>query len=334
MHLAKFPRARFAHLPTPLDEAPRLADALGLKRLLIKRDDCTGLAGGGNKTRKLEFLLGEALAEGADTLVTQGAIQSNHVRQTAAAAARYGMACEIILEARTGSNAVDYNGSGNVLLDRLLGASIRTVPGGTDMNAELARSAEEVRARGGKPYVIPGGGSNTVGALGYVDCALELVRQADAAGIVIDRLVTATGSAGTHAGLVAGFALAGAAIPILGIGVRAPKETQEANVHKLAVETAARFGHEDRVTRDLTVADCDYVGAGYGLIDAAVIDALKLAARTEGLLLDPVYSGKAMKGLIALARQGVFKDETVIFLHTGGAQGLFGYHSELEGSLA
>lgn len=334
MHLAKFPRARFAHLPTPLDEAPRLAAALGLKRLLIKRDDCTGLAGGGNKTRKLEFLLGEALAQGADTLVTQGAIQSNHVRQTAAAAARYGMACEIILEARTGSNAVDYNGSGNVLLDRLLGASIRTVPGGTDMNAELARSAEEVRARGGRPYVIPGGGSNAVGALGYVDCALELVRQADAAGIVIDRLVTATGSAGTHAGLVAGFALAGADIPILGIGVRAPKEAQEANVHKLAVETAARFGHEDRVTRDLTVADCDYVGAGYGLIDAAVIDALKLAARTEGLLLDPVYSGKAMKGLIALARQGVFKDETVVFLHTGGAQGLFGYHSELEGSLA
>lgn len=334
MHLAKFPRARFAHLPTPLEDAPRLAAALGLKRLLIKRDDCTGLAGGGNKTRKLEFLLGEALSQGADTLVSQGAIQSNHVRQTAAAAARFGMACEIILEARTGSNAVDYNGSGNVLLDRLLGASIRTVPGGTDMNAELARSADDVRARGGKPYVIPGGGSNAVGALGYVDCALELVRQADAAGIVIDRLVTATGSAGTHAGLIAGFALAGADIPILGVGVRAPKDVQEANVHKLAVETAARFGHEDRVTRDLTVADCDYVGAGYGLIDEAVIDALKLAARTEGLLLDPVYSGKAMKGLIALARQGAFKDETVVFLHTGGAQGLFGYHSELEGSLA
>ena len=333
MHLAKFPRARFAHLPTPLEDAPRLAAALGLKRLLIKRDDCTGLAGGGNKTRKLEFLLGEALSQGADTLVSQGAIQSNHVRQTAAAAARFGMACEIILEARTGSNAVDYNGSGNVLLDRLLGASIRTVPGGTDMNAELARSADDIRARGGKPYVIPGGGSNAVGALGYVDCALELVRQADAAGIVIDRLVTATGSAGTHAGLIAGFALAGADIPILGVGVRAPKDVQEANVHKLAVETAARFGHEDRVTRDLTVADCDYVGAGYGLIDEAVIDALKLAARTEGLLLDPVYSGKAMKGLIALARQGAFKDETVVFLHTGGAQGLFGYHSELEGSL-
>ena len=333
MHLAKFPRARFAHLPTPLEAAPRLAAALGLKQLYIKRDDCTGLAGGGNKTRKLEFLVGEALAQGADTLITQGAVQSNHVRQTAAAAARFGLACEVILEERTGSKAVDYNGSGNVLLDRLLGASIRNVPGGTDMNAELAKSADEVQARGGKPYVIPGGGSNPVGALGYVDCALELVRQADDRDLVIDRLVTATGSAGTHAGLVAGLALAGADIPILGIGVRAPKETQEANVHKLALATAALLGHEDRVAREMTVADCDYVGAGYGLIDEAVIDALKLAARTEGLLLDPVYSGKAMKGLIALARKGAFKDETVVFLHTGGAQGLFGYHGELEASL-
>jgi L-cysteate sulfo-lyase len=333
MHLARFPRARFAHLPTPLEAMPRLSAELGGPRLFVKRDDCTGLAGGGNKTRKLEFLLGEALAQGADTLVTQGAVQSNHVRQTAAAAARYGLACEVILEERTSSEAVDYTNSGNVLLDRLLGAKIRNVPGGTDMNAELAKSAEEICARGGKPYVILGGGSNPVGALGYVDCAIELVRQADAQGLVIDRIVTATGSAGTHAGLVAGLALIGADIPILGIGVRAPKETQEANVHKLAVETAALFGHEDRIAREMTVADCDYVGAGYGLIDEAVIDALKLAARTEGLLLDPVYSGKAMKGMIALARQGAFKDETVVFLHTGGAQGLFGYQGEMQGSL-
>jgi L-cysteate sulfo-lyase len=333
MQLAKFPRARFAHLPTPLEPAPRLAAELGIKQLYIKRDDCTGRAGGGNKTRKLEFLVGEALAQGADTLVTQGAVQSNHVRQTAAAAARFGLACEIILEERTGSKAADYNGSGNVLLDRLLGASIRNVPGGTDMNAELAKTADEVRARGGKPYVIPGGGSNAIGALGYVDCALELVRQADAADLTIDRIVTATGSAGTHAGLVAGLALLGADIPVLGIGVRAPKDVQEANVHKLAVETATLLGHAERVTREMTVANCDYVGAGYGLIDEGVIDALKLAARTEGLLFDPVYTGKAVKGLIDLARKGTFKDETVVFLHTGGAQGLFGYHSEMEGSL-
>ncbi len=334
MHLARFPRAQFAHLPTPLEAMPRLGAALGGLDLYVKRDDCTGLAGGGNKTRKLEFLLGEALAQGADTLVTQGAVQSNHVRQTVAAAARFGMACDVILEERTGSKAVDYVNSGNVLLDRLMGATIRTVPGGTDMNAELARSAEAVRARGGKPYVIPGGGSNPVGALGYVDCAIELVRQADEMGLVIDRVVTATGSAGTHAGLVAGLALIGADIPVLGIGVRAPKETQEANVHKLAVETAALLGHPERVTREMTVADCDYVGAGYGLIDDGVVDALKLAARTEALILDPVYSGKAMKGLIALAAKGVFRGETVVFLHTGGAQGLFGYQGEMQGALA
>lgn len=332
MHLSKFPRARFAHLPTPLEPLPRLGQAVGLT-LFVKRDDCTGLAGGGNKTRKLEFLVGEALAQGCDTLVTQGAVQSNHVRQTAAAAARFGLACEAILEERTGSKAADYVGSGNVLLDRLLGANLRFVPAGTDMNAELEKTAQAVRARGGKPYVIPGGGSNAVGALGYAECALEIVTQANAQGLKVDRIVTATGSAGTQAGLVAGLAVLGADIPVLGIGVRAPRDAQEANVHKLAVETAGKLGHPDRVTRAMTIADCDYVGAGYGLIDEAVIDALKLAAQTEGLILDPVYSGKAMKGLIALARQGAFAGETVVFLHTGGAQGLFGYHSELAGAL-
>ncbi len=335
MHLARFPRARFAHLPTPLEPLPRLSEALGGgAQFWIKRDDCTGLAGGGNKTRKLEFLLGEALAQGADTLVTQGAVQSNHVRQTAAAAARYGMACEIILEERVQTNAVDYNHSGNVLLDRLMGGQLRNVPAGSDMNAELEKSAEQVRARGGKPYIIPGGGSNTVGALGYVDCAIELVAQANAQGLVIDRIVTATGSAGTHAGLVAGLALVGADIPILGIGVRAPKEAQEANVHKLAVATAEVLGHGERVTREMTVANCDYVGAGYGIADEGVFEALRLAARTDAILLDPVYTGKAMKGLIDLARKGHFKGETVVFLHTGGAQGLSGYASVLEGNLA
>jgi L-cysteate sulfo-lyase len=338
MHLARFNPVRFAHLPTPFEPLPGLTEHLarpngGGPAVWIKRDDCTGLAGGGNKTRKLEYLLGDALANDADTLVTQGAIQSNHVRQTAAAAARFGMKCEIILEARTGSNAQDYNRSGNVLLDELLGGKIRTVPGGTDMNKELAKVAAEVADNGGRPYVIPGGGSNSIGALGYVECALELVAQANEAGLEIDRIVTATGSAGTHAGLVAGLAVMGADIPVLGIGVRAPREAQEANVYKLARETAALLGHEDRVTREMVVADCDYVGAGYGLIDQAVVDALKTIARTDGILLDPVYTGKAMKGLIALSNRGDFDGETVVFLHTGGAQGLFGYQSELEGKL-
>lgn len=333
MHLARFPRVRFAHLPTPLEAAPRLGDALGGVNLFIKRDDATGLAGGGNKTRKLEFLAGEAQAQGADTLVTQGAIQSNHVRQTAAVAARLGMACEIILEARTGSNAVDYNNSGNVLLDRLLGANLQTVPGGSDMTAALERVAGTVRAQGGRPYIIPGGGSNAVGALGYADCARELVVQADAMDLKIDRIITATGSAGTHAGLVAGLAVIGADIPVLGIGVRAAREQQEANVFKLAQATCDLLGQPGRVTREMVVANCDYVGAGYGLIDEAVIAALKLAARTEALILDPVYSAKAMKGLIDLCTKGAFQGETLVFLHTGGAQGLFGYQGEMEGKL-
>jgi L-cysteate sulfo-lyase len=332
MHLARFPRARFAHLPTPLEPLPRLGAELGID-LWVKRDDCTGLAGGGNKTRKLEFLLGEALALGADTLVTQGAVQSNHVRQTIAAGARYGLATEAILEERTGSKASDYMGNGNVLLDRLMGASIRFVQAGTDMNQELEASAEIVRRRGGKPYVIPGGGSNTVGALGYVDCARELMVQADGLDLKIDRLVTATGSAGTHAGLVAGFAALSVDVPILGFGVRAPKARQEENVFNLAVATAETIGAAGRVRREAVVADCDYVGEGYGLVDQGVIDALALAARTEGLLLDPVYSGKAMKGLIDQARKGTFKNQRVVFLHTGGAQGLFGYQSVLEPAL-
>ncbi|SPU54447.1 D-cysteine desulfhydrase [Brevundimonas vesicularis] len=332
MHLARFARIRLAHLPTPLEPLPRLSEELCLD-LWIKRDDCTGLAGGGNKTRKLEFLLGAAFEEDADTLVTQGAVQSNHVRQTAAAAAAHGLACEIILEERTGSRATDYVGNGNVLLDRLFGATLRTVPGGTDMVAELEKTAAEVRARGGKPYVIPGGGSNPVGALGYVDCAREIVVQADEMDLEVHRIVTATGSAGTHAGLVAGLAVMGADIPVLGIGVRAPKDRQEANVFKLAEETAALLGQPGRVTREQVVADCDYVGEGYGLIDQGVIDALTLAARLDGIVLDPVYSGKAMKGLVALARAGQFKGETVVFLHTGGAQGLFGYQTEIEGAL-
>jgi L-cysteate sulfo-lyase len=338
MHFARYRPVRFAHLPTPFEPLPGLTEHLarpggGGPALWIKRDDCTGLAGGGNKTRKLEYLLGDALANDADTLVTQGAVQSNHVRQTAAAAARFGMKCEILLEARTGSQATDYNRSGNVLLDELLGARVRRTPGGTDMVQALAEVAAEVADAGGRPYVIPGGGSNAIGALGYAECAFELVAQANEAGLEIDRIVTATGSAGTQAGLVAGLAVMGADIPVLGIGVRAPRDAQEANVYRLAQETAALLGHPERVTRDMVVADCDFVGAGYGLVDDGVIAALKTMARTDAILLDPVYTGKAMKGLIALSERGDFDGETVVFLHTGGAPGLFGYQSELEGKL-
>jgi len=326
MKLAPFPRVRLTHAPTPLEPMQNLSRLLGGPNLWIKRDDCTGLASGGNKTRKLEYLIGDALAKKADVVVTQGATQSNHARQTAAAAARFGLACELILEDRTGYAHEDYRKSGNVILDRLLGAGIRHVPANTDMDAAMAALAEELKAQGRAPYVIPGGGSNPICALGYVTCALELAEQANSLGLDIDLLVHATGSTGTQAGLLAGLEGSRAGIPVLGIGVRAPRPVQEEKVYSLAVRTADLLGVPGAVARERVVANCDYVGAGYGLPTPGMMEALELVARTEGILLDPVYSGKAMAGLIDLIRKGRFgKGQNIVFLHTGGSVGLFGY---------
>jgi L-cysteate sulfo-lyase len=335
MHLARFPRVKLGHLMTPLEFMPRLTELLGGPRLYIKRDDCTGLAGGGNKTRKLEFLMGDALERNATVVITQGATQSNHARQTAAAAARLGLGCEIVLEDRTGFRDRAYTDSGNVLLDRLLGAPVRTVPAGTDMNAAMLQVAEEVRARGGRPYIIPGGGSNSIGALGYVNCALEILAQANEQQLPVHHVVHATGSAGTQAGLVAGFEAMNSGIAVLGIGVRAPREAQEASVFKLAGDTMDRLGVRTPLARERVVANSDYVGAGYGLPTDAMVEAVSLLARHEGILLDPVYSGKGMAGLIDLVRKGRFgQDENVVFVHTGGAVGLFGYPDAFDRVLA
>lgn len=331
MNLARFPRVRLGHLPTPLEAMPNLSKLLGGPTLYIKRDDCTGLSSGGNKTRKLEFLMADALAKGADTIITQGAVQSNHARQTAAAAAKLGLKCEILLENRTGSNSPDYCGSGNVLLDHILGAPTQMFPGGTDMSAAMDKAAENIRAKGGKPYIVVGGGSNAIGALGYVNCAMELVAQANDMGLRVDHLVHATGSAGTQAGLVAGLEGIRSGIPVLGIGVRAARPQQEENVFKLACATANLLGISGAVARDRVVANTDYVGPGYGMPTAAMIEAINILARQEGILLDPVYSGKGMAGLIDLIRKGHFKkDENVVFLHTGGSVGLFGYNGIFE----
>jgi L-cysteate sulfo-lyase len=333
MHLARFPRVRLGHLPTPLEPMKNLSKLLGGPNLYIKRDDCTGLSSGGNKTRKLEFLMADALQKGADTVITQGAIQSNHARQTAAAAAKLGMKCEILLENRTGSNSPDYCGSGNVLLDHLHGSPTRNFPGGTDMNAAMEKVADEVRAKGGKPYIIVGGGSNAIGALGYVNCAVELVGQANDQGLHINHLVHATGSAGTQAGLIAGLEGCRSHVPVLGIGVRAAKQQQEENVFKLACLTADLLDMPASVVRESVVANCDYVGAGYGIPTDGMIEAINLLARTEGILLDPVYSGKGMAGLVDLCRKGHFKkNDNIVFLHTGGSVGLFGYNSIFEDS--
>ena len=326
MHLARFPRVFLAHLPTPLERMDRLTKDLGGPEIWIKRDDCTGLSTGGNKTRKLEFLMAEALAEGADTIITQGATQSNHARQTAAFAAKLGLACHILLEDRTGSNDQNYNTNGNVLLDHLHGATTSRRAGGVDMAAEMVALAERVKEDGAKPYIIPGGGSNPTGALGYVNCAFELVAQANDRGLVIDHIVTATGSAGTQAGLITGLKALNAGIPLLGVGVRAPQARQEESVFNLAQRTAEKLGCPGVVSRADVVANTDYVGAGYGIPRADTLEAIQLFAQLEGILLDPVYSGKGAAGLIDLVRKGRFtKGQRVVFLHTGGAAGLFGY---------
>ena len=326
MKLAKFPRLRITHSPTPLEPMKRLSDALGGPNLWIKRDDCTGLASGGNKTRKLEYLMAEALQQGADTVITQGATQSNHARQTVAIAAKLGLQSHVILEDRTGYMFDDYKHSGNVFLDHLYGASVSEVPLDTDMNKAMADLAGELRAKGRKPYVIPGGGSNPIGALGYVTCALELMDQTNNMGLAVDHLVHATGSAGTQAGLVVGMYGARSQIPVLGIGVRAAKAPQEERVFGLACETAELVGVPGSVLRENVIANCDYVGPGYGLPTPGMIEAVTMLARLEGILLDPVYSGKGMAGLIDLCRKGRYKKgQNVVFLHTGGSVALYGY---------
>ncbi len=326
MHLARFPRHRLFPAPTPLEKLGNLSRHLGGPEIWIKRDDCTVVASGGNKVRKLEFLAGEALGQGADTLVTQGAVQSNHVRQTVAVAARLGMKCAVLLEHRVETNDPMYLTSGNVLLDRLMGASVEYRPGGTDMNAAAEAKGAELRAAGARPYVIPGGGSNRVGALGYVACAQELMAQVDEMGLKIDRVVHATGSAGTQAGLVVGLEGCNAGVPVLGIGVRLPRPQQEANVHRLANEVAEYVGLRGGIAREAVEANCDYVGPGYGQPTEGMREAVTMLARLEGILLDPVYSGKGMAGLIDLIRKGkIGAGERVVFLHTGGSVGLFGY---------
>ncbi|MFV1440535.1 MULTISPECIES: D-cysteine desulfhydrase [unclassified Phaeobacter] len=331
MHLARFPRRFIAHLPTPLERLDRLSKELGGPEIWIKRDDCTGLSTGGNKTRKLEFLMAEAELQGADMVMTQGATQSNHARQTAAFAAKLGLDCHILLEDRTGSNNANYNNNGNVLLDHLHGATTEKRPGGLDMNAEMEAVAEKFRADGRKVYTIPGGGSNATGALGYVNCAFEILQQANAGGLKIDHIVHATGSAGTQAGLITGLKAMNAQIPLLGIGVRAPKPKQEENVYNLACATAEKLGCGGIVQREDVVANTDYVGEGYGIPTEGGLEAIRMFAELEAILLDPVYSAKGAAGFIDLIRKGHFKKgQRVVFLHTGGAAALFGYDAAFD----
>ncbi len=330
--IQRFP---LAFLPTPLHSLTRLSANLQSPtsnlQLFIKRDDQTGLAGGGNKTRKLELLVADALAEGADTLITTGAVQSNHCRQTAAAAARAGLACHLVLGGRP-PEAV----TGNLLLDHLLGAELHWTTR-EERLPRLGALADELRAVGRRPYLITYGGSDPVGATGYVLALEELYGQVRARGIALDAIVFASSSGGTQAGLVVGAWQLGWDVPILGISIDEPAERLRANVADLATRTAAHAGRPHTFAPADILVDDSYLGAGYGVLGSLERDAIALMARTEGILLDPVYTGRAFGGLLDILRarpdrfrKPVRSDETnILFWHTGGSPALFAYAQEL-----
>ncbi len=322
----KLPRIRLGHLPTPLDELPRLTRALGGPRLLIKRDDQTGLATGGNKTRKLEFSVAEALRQGADTLITLGAVQSNHVRQTAAAAAACGLRCAVVL--RGHAPAVT---TGNLLLDHLLGA--RVVFSGERTREQVAGEvAAEERSAGYRPYLIPVGASDEVGAAGFVAALEELDGQLKERKLAVDRVVFASSSFGTQAGLCVGAKALGFRPQIAAIAVDSGLEEVRTGVADIAARAIRRLGLETSLEREEVVAYDGYLGAGYSIMGEPELEAIRLTARCEGILLDPVYTGRAMAGLIDLVRKGEFgKGETIVFWHTGGSAALYAYADDLLG---
>jgi len=330
MNLSRFPRRRYTAHTTAIEPLPNLTLALAGPRIYIKRDDTLGLAGGGNKTRKLEFLVADALAAGADTLITVGAVQSNHCRLTLAAAAREGLKCRLVLEERVpGSYRADASGN-NFLFDLMGVERIKVVASGTDLGEAMTAIGADLAAEGRRGYVIPGGGSNPLGALGYVACANEILDQSFDLGLAFDHIVCASGSAGTHAGLLVGLSGRQAAIPLTGINVRRPRPEQEANVHALAAATADFLGLRRPIDRDAVTALDEWVGPGYSLPSDEMVEAVRMLARLEGVLLDPVYTGKAMAGLIGLVRRGAFSaSDKVLFVHTGGSPALFAYQEVL-----
>jgi D-cysteine desulfhydrase len=333
MDLSRFPRRRYTAFATPLESMPRFSEALAAScpggkgpRVWIKRDDMLGLFPGGNKTRKLEFLVADALEKGADTLITCGAPQSNHCRITLAAAVKEGLKCRFVIEERV-PDSYDPQASGNNFMFRLLGVeAITVVPGGTNMAAEMQKVAEALAREGRKGYIIPGGGSNALGGLGYVACAQELQQQLFETGLQLDRVVVGSGSSGTHGGMVAGFLGNNIRIPITGIGVSRDPADQEPLVHKEAQAIMDLLGTGIQVPREAVQSVGGFWQPKYSIPNEAMVEAVQLLARTEGIPLDPVYTGKIMAGLIGLARQGVIKaGENVLFLHTGGLPSLHAY---------
>src|SRR5688572_1708683 len=327
MHIEKLPRFPLAQLPTPIEKLPRLSRELGGPELLIKRDDQTGLALGGNKTRKLEFLVGDALAQGADTLVTVGAAQSNHCRQTAAAAAKAGLKCELILNGEKPDVP-----NGNLLLNRLFGAREHWIDR-SQRAVKLRELSEQLRAEGRKPYAITVGGSNGVGATGYVVAMIELMEQLRASGPRVDHILFGTSSGGTQAGIELGARITGFKGKLHGLSIdkNDPEHLEYENeVAQIAHECAAYIGSDVRLTKADVSVVYGFMGEGYGVVGDLEREAIGLMARCEGIVLDPVYAGRAFGALVALIRKGVFKrEETVLFWHTGGAPALFAYAKEI-----
>ena len=342
MDLSRFPRRQYTHAPTPIDHAPRFSKALAAScpggvgpDIWIKRDDMLGLFPGGNKTRKLEFLAADALAQGADTLITCGAPQSNHCRITLAAAVVEGLRCQFVIEERVpGTYKTD--ASGNNFMFHLLGVeNITLVPAGSNMAEAMGQIATALQAQGRKGYIIPGGGSNALGSLGYVACVQEMQQQWSDAGMAFDKVIVGSGSSGTHGGMLAGFLGNHIHIPLIGIGVSRDPADQDPLVHKDAQAVMDLLGTGIQVPREAVVTHGGYWQPKYSIPNAKMVEAVQMLARTESILLDPVYTGKAMAGLMGLARKGYFKaGEKVLFMHTGGLPALHMYENEVLGRVA
>ncbi|HZV56393.1 MAG TPA: D-cysteine desulfhydrase family protein [Sphingobium sp.] len=327
--LGRFPRVDLARLPTPLEPMKRLSAHLGGPRLWVKREDATGVGMGGNKLRKLDYVLHEAVAAGADTLVSGGVVQSNSQRQVAAAAARLGMQCYLaVYHGRLAAPTPEYDTSGNAFLNRLFGAHMHDVPWTGDRNGAIESLAERLRQEGRRPYVVPYGVSNALGAVGYASAIAEIAAQSSAAGFRPSAIVHCTGSGATQAGLVIGASIALEGTRVVGIDIDAEPERVRADVVKYAQAAADRLGASFDESHVEVVAG--HAGPAYGVPHQATIEAMKLAGSLEALVLDPVYSGKGLAGLLALARAGRWRaDEDVVFIHTGGTPALFAYQSGL-----
>lgn len=332
--LADFPRAALTHTPTPLEKLSQLSAEFESHSLYVKRDDCTGLAMGGNKARQLEFYLGKAIARGCDTVLSTGAVQSNYMRMLAAGAAKLGLECHIQLEARVDNSSDEYRHSGNVLLNRLFGAQLHHYPVGEDEDGAdkaLTALADELAARGKKPFIIPlGAGHAPLGALGYVVAAMELIRQIKQHNLAINLIAVGSGSGLTHAGLLTGLKLMGAEIPVLGTCVRRAAELQHPRVFAHCQKLAEMLGHTDAVNADDVWVNDSALAPGYGHASAQVRNDMHLLATRAGLLTDPVYSGKAFSCVFNLIRNGDLENyKHIAIIHTGGTPALFAYREDV-----